>query len=89
MLIGTCSQERRYKESHDEACKSAKQCRKNERDETCDKLRIEVGDYAVFDFANEPTRAGEYWTGIWKFFKSSKLQRAFGTGFEKHLEDKI
>ena len=83
MLIGTCSKEQHHKESHDEACKSAKQCRKNERDETCDKLRIEVGDYAVFDFANEPTRAGEYWTGIWKFFKSSKLQRAFKKGFER------
>lgn len=83
MLIGTCSKEQHHKESHDEACKSAKQCCKNERDETCDKLRIEVGDYAVFDFANEPTRAGEYWTRIWKFFKSSKLQRAFKTGFER------
>ena len=58
-LIGTCSKEQHHKESHDEACKSAKQCRKNERDETGDKLRIEVGDYAVFDFANEPTRVGE------------------------------
>ena len=85
MLIGTCSKEQHHKESHDEACKSAKQCRKNERDETCDKLRIEVGDYAVFDFANEPTRAGEYWTRIWKFFKSSKLQRAFKTGFERRF----
>ena len=83
VLIGTCSQERRYKESHDEACKSAKQCRKNERDETCDKLRIEVGDYAVFDFANEPTRTGECSAEIWKFFKSLKLQRAFKTGFER------
>lgn len=89
VLIGTCSQDRRYKESHDEACKSANQCCKNEHDETCDKLRIEVGDYAVFDFVNEPTRVGEYWTGIWKFLESSKLQRAFETGFEKHLEDKI
>ena len=85
VLIGTCSQERRYKESHDEACKSAKQCRKNERDETCDKLRIEVGDYAVFNFANEPTRAGEYWAEIWKFFKSLKLQRAFKAGFERRF----
>ena len=58
-LIGTCSKEQHHKESHDEACKSAKQCRKNERDETGDKLRIEAGDYAVFDFANELTRAGE------------------------------
>ncbi|WP_297881932.1 GyrI-like domain-containing protein [uncultured Campylobacter sp.] len=58
-LIGTCSKEQHHKESHDEACKSAKQCRKNERDETGDKLRIEAGDYAVFDFANEPTRVGE------------------------------
>ena len=89
MLIGTCSKEQHHKESHDEACKSANQCCKNERDETCDKLRIEVGDYAVFDFVNEPTRVGEYWTGIWKFLESSKLQRAFETGFEKHLEDKI
>nr|WP_314380952.1 GyrI-like domain-containing protein [uncultured Campylobacter sp.] len=64
VLIGTCSQEGRYKESHDEACESAKQCCKNERDETCEKLRIEAGDYAVFDFANEPTRAGEYWAEI-------------------------
>ena len=59
MLIGTCSKEGHHKESYDEACKSINQCRKNERDETCDKLRIEAGDYAVFDFANEPTRAGE------------------------------
>ena len=89
MLIGTCSKEQHHKESHDEACKSANQCCKNERDETGEKLCIEVGDYAVFDFANEPTRAGEYWTGIWKFFESSKLQRAFKIDFEKHLEDKI
>ena len=89
VLIGTCSQERRYKESHDEACKSAKQCRKNERDETGEKLCIEAGDYAVFDFANEPTRAGEYWAEIWKFFESSKLPSAFQTDFEKRLEDKI
>ena len=59
VLIGTCSKEQHHKESHDEACKSINQCRKNERDETCDKLRIEAGDYAVFDFANEPTRVGE------------------------------
>ena len=59
VLIGTCSKEGHHKESYDEACKSINQCRKNERDETCDKLRIEAGDYAVFDFANEPTRAGE------------------------------
>ena len=85
VLIGTCSQERRYKESHDEACKSANQCRKNERDETGEKLHTEAGDYAVFDFANEPTRAGEYWTGIWKFFESSKLQRAFKAGFERRF----
>ena len=61
VLIGTCSKEQHHKESHDEACKSAKQCCKNERDETGEKLRIEAGDYAVFDFASEPTRAGEYW----------------------------
>lgn len=73
VLIGTCSKEQHHKESHDEACKSINQCRKNERDETCDKLRIEAGDYAVFDFANEPTRAGEYWAEIWNFFESSKL----------------
>lgn len=59
VLIGTCSKEQHHKESHDEACKSAKQCCKNERDETGDKLCIEAGDYAVFDFANEPTRVGE------------------------------
>ena len=59
VLLGTCSKEGHHKESYDEACKSINQCRKNERDETCDKLRIEAGDYAVFDFANEPTRAGE------------------------------
>ncbi|MBF0984115.1 MAG: GyrI-like domain-containing protein [Campylobacter sp.] len=70
VLIGTCSQERRYKESHDEACKSANQCCKNERDETCDKLRIEAGDYAVFDFASEPTRAGEYWLKFGNFLKA-------------------
>ena len=89
VLIGTCSKEQHHKESRDEACKSANQCCKNERDETCDKLRIEVGDYAVFDFANEPTRAEEYWAEIWKFFESSKLQRAFKMDFEKRLEDKI
>ena len=72
VLIGTCSQERRYKESHDEACKSAKQCCKNERDETCDKLRIEAGDYAVFDFANEPTRAGECSAEILKNLRAAK-----------------
>ncbi|WP_298706836.1 GyrI-like domain-containing protein [uncultured Campylobacter sp.] len=85
MLIGTCSKEQHHKESRDEACKSTNQCCKNERDETCDKLRIEAGDYAVFDFANESTRAGEYWAEIWKFFKSSKLQRAFKTGFERRF----
>lgn len=85
MLIGTCSKEQHHKESRDEACKSANQCCKNEHDETCDKLRIEAGDYAVFDFANEPTRAGEYWAEIWKFFESSKLQRAFKTGFERRF----
>ena len=71
VLIGACSKEQHHKENHNEACKSAKQCYKNECDETGDKLRIEAGDYAVFDFANEPTRVGEYWTGIWKFFESS------------------
>lgn len=85
VLIGTCSKEQHHKESHDEACKSAKQCRKNERDETGEKLCIEAGDYAVFDFANEPTRVGEYWAEIWKFFKSLKLQRAFERGFERHF----
>ena len=89
VLIGTCSKEGHHKESHDEACKSAKQCRKNERDETGEKLCIEAGDYAVFDFTNEPTRVGEYWAEIWKFFKSLKLQRAFERGFERHSEDKI
>ena len=59
VLIGTYSEERHHKESHDEACKSAKQCCKNERDETGEKLHVEAGDYAVFDFASEPTRAGE------------------------------
>jgi len=85
VLIGTCSKEQHHKESHDEACESANQCRKNERDETGEKLCIEAGDYAVFDFANEPTRAGEYWTGIWKFFESSKLQSDFQTDFEKRF----
>jgi CTA2 subfamily 1 protein 7 len=59
VLIGTCSKEQHHKESHDEACKSANQCCKNECDETCEKLRIKAGDYAVFDFANEPTRVGK------------------------------
>ena len=83
MLIGTCSKEQHHKENRDEACKSTNQCCKNERDETCDKLRIEAGDYAVFDFANEPTRAGECSAEILKFFESSKLQRAFKTDSEK------
>ena len=73
VLIGTCSKEQHHKESHDEACESANQCCKNERDEPGEKLHIEVGDYAVFDFASEPTRAGEYWAEIWNFFESSKL----------------
>ena len=30
VLIGTCSKEQHHKESHDEACKSINQCRKNE-----------------------------------------------------------
>ena len=83
VLIGTCSKEGHHKESHDEACESANQCRKNERDETGEKLCIEAGDYAVFDFANEPTRAGECSAEILKFFESSKLQRAFKTDSEK------
>ena len=74
VLIGTCSQERRYKESHDEACKSANQCCKNEHDETCEKLHIEAGDYAVFDFANEPTRAGEYWLKFGNFLKARSFK---------------
>ena len=72
VLIGTCSQERCYKKSHDEACKSANQCCKNERDETCEKLHIEAGDYAVFDFANEPTRAGECSAEILKNLRAAK-----------------
>jgi len=89
VLIGTCSQERRYKESHDEACKSANQCCKNEHDETCEKLRIEAGDYAVFDFANEPTRAGEYWTGIWNFLKARSCKEPLKRTLKSSLEDKI
>lgn len=72
VLIGTCSKEQHHKESYDEACKSINQCRKNERDETCDKLRIEAGDYAVFDFANEPTRAGECSAEILKNLRAAK-----------------
>lgn len=72
MLIGTCPQEERHKESRYEACKSANQCCKNECDETCDKLRIEAGDYAVFDFANEPTRAGECSAEILKILRAAK-----------------
>lgn len=74
VLIGTCSKEGHHKESHDEACKSAKQCCKNERDETCDKLRIEAGDYAVFDFANEPTRAGESGPEFGNFLKAQNFK---------------
>ena len=72
VLIGTCSKEQHHKESHDEACKSANQCYKNEHDETCEKLRIEAGDYAVFDFANEPTRAGECSAEILKNLRAAK-----------------
>ena len=72
MLIGTCSKEQHHKESRDEACKSTNQCCKNERDETCDKLRIEAGDYAVFDFANELTRAGECSAEILKNLRAAK-----------------
>lgn len=72
VLIGTCSKEQHHKENHNEACKSAKQCYKNECDETGDKLRIEAGDYAVFDFANEPTRAGEYSAEILKNLRAAK-----------------
>ena len=74
VLIGTCSKEQHHKESHDEACKSAKQCRKNERDETGEKLCIEAGDYAVFDFASEPTRAGEYWLKFGNFLKAQNFK---------------
>ena len=74
VLIGTCSKEGHHKESYDEACKSINQCRKNERDETCEKLRIEAGDYAVFDFANEPTRAGEYWLKFGNFLKAQSFK---------------
>lgn len=70
VLIGTCSKEGHHKESHDEACKSANQCCKNEHDETCEKLRIEAGDYAVFDFANEPTRVGESGPEFGNFLKA-------------------
>ena len=72
MLIGTCSKEQHHKESRDEACKSTNQCCKNERDETCDKLRIEAGDYAVFDFANELTREGECSAEILKNLRAAK-----------------
>ena len=72
MLIGTCSKEQHHKENRDEACKSTNQCCKNERDETCDKLRIEAGDYAVFDFANELTRAGECSAEILKNLRAAK-----------------
>ena len=89
VLIGTCSQERRYKESHDEACKSAKQCRKNERDETCNKLRIEAGDYAVFDFASEPTRVGEYWLKFGNFLKAQNFKEPLKRALKSALEDKI
>ena len=60
VLIGTCSKERHHKESHDEACKSANQCCKNEHDETCEKLRIEAGDYAVFELANTGLKFGNF-----------------------------
>ena len=72
VLIGTCSKEQHHKESHNEACKFANQCCKNKRDETGDKLRIEAGDYAVFDFANEPTRAGECSAEILKNLRAAK-----------------
>ena len=70
VLIGTCLKEQHHKESHDEACKSAKQCCKNECDETGEKLHIEAGDYAVFDFANEPTRVGESGPEFGNFLKA-------------------
>ena len=89
MLIGTCSKEQHHKESHDEACKSANQCCKNERDETCDKLRIEVGDYAVFDFANEPTRAGESGPEFGNFLKAQNFKEPLKRTLKSSLEDKI
>ena len=89
MLIGTCSKEQHHKESHDEACKSAKQCRKNERDETCNKLRIEAGDYAVFDFASEPTRVGEYWLKFGNFLKAQNFKEPLKRALKSALEDKF
>ncbi|WP_314988012.1 GyrI-like domain-containing protein [uncultured Campylobacter sp.] len=89
VLIGTCSKEGHHKESHDEACKSAKQCCKNERDETCDKLRIEAGDYAVFDFANEPTRAGESGPEFGNFLKAQNFKEPLKRTLKSSLEDKI
>ena len=89
VLIGTCSKERHHKESHDEACKSAKQCCKNEHDETCEKLRIEAGDYAVFDFANEPTRAGESGPEFGNFLKAQNFKEPLKRTLKSSLEDKI
>lgn len=89
MLIGTCSKEQHHKESHDEACKSAKQCCKNECDETCDKLRIEVGDYAVFNFANEPTRVGESGPEFGNFLKALSCKEPLKRTLKSSLEDKI
>ena len=89
VLIGTCSKEQHHKESHDEACKSANQCCKNERDETYDKLRIEVGDYAVFDFANEPTRAGESGPEFGNFLKARSCKEPLKRALKGALEDKF
>jgi len=89
VLIGTCSKEQYHKESHDEACKSAKQCCKNERDETGEKLHIEAGDYAVFDFANEPTRAGESGLEFGNFLKAQNFKEPLKRTLKSSLEDKI
>ena len=89
VLIGTCSKEGHHKESHDEACESANQCRKNERDETGEKLCIEAGDYAVFDFANEPTRVGESGPEFGNFLKVRSFKALFKRTLKSALEDKI
>nr|WP_315057059.1 hypothetical protein [uncultured Campylobacter sp.] len=85
VLIGTCSKERHHKESHDEACKSAKQCCKNERDETCDKLINYISKRAITRFLILRTSLRELANTGLKFEKFLEPRRAFETGFERRF----
>ena len=52
-------------------------------------LEIKSGKYAVFSFPNEPQNVAKFWGQIWKYFKNSKLKRAYETDFELYGSDGI